>query len=459
MSGPAGRVFISYRRDDARGSTGRIYDRLVGRFGKNQVFMDVDTIALGVDFAEAIRQAVSTCQVLVAVIGPRWLTATDEDGRRRLDDPDDFVRLEIVAALERGIRVIPILVEGAVMPREQELPEDLVGLSRRNAHRMRHESFDSDTDRLLVGIEAILRDGVTIGPVSPAASPRPTAGVAAERRAATPTRLDEAQFLRSLDNDSYRDALGRLFDAATDVGMAFEWGSAGSSIRLYTPDRAEPLTVAWVFPDRAGWSGLRHLTLGYDTTSAASTPSVQDALNEYVSDVRLVPGATRARARALRAYTFAPEAVCAQQGQLERLLRDLSRKAEDSRHKTPDPATDEDVSVLVHPAFFITGPKSADKAPYYFMKVTNLSQDQEIVITHVWFDADPPVHLVMRERPLPARLRPAETWEGWKEAAALAHVSNIEESGRVLLSDGRTVRSRPNKDVPPVGYVAGPGSR
>jgi TIR domain len=103
MSGPASsRVFISYRRQESSGLAGRLYDWLAARFGNDQVFMDVDTIALGVDFAEVITQAVSTCQVLLAVIGPRWLDLTDENGQRRLDDPNDIVRLEIAAALERG---------------------------------------------------------------------------------------------------------------------------------------------------------------------------------------------------------------------------------------------------------------------------------------------------------------------------------------------------------------------
>jgi hypothetical protein len=134
---------------------GRLYDRLAGQFGDDQVFMDVDTIALGVDFAEVITQAVSTCEVLLAVIGPRWLTTTDEDGQRRLDDPDDIVRLEIAAALERDIRVIPILVEGAAMPRRSQLPDSLVKLARRNALIVRHESFRFDADRLLNTIEQI----------------------------------------------------------------------------------------------------------------------------------------------------------------------------------------------------------------------------------------------------------------------------------------------------------------
>jgi hypothetical protein len=123
----SGGVFISYRRQESSGLAGRLYDRLAARFGDDQVFMDVDTIALGVDFAEVITQAVSTCQVLLAIIGPRWLDVTDENGRRRLDDARDLVRLEIAAALQRNIRVIPILVEDAAMPPRQELPDDLAG--------------------------------------------------------------------------------------------------------------------------------------------------------------------------------------------------------------------------------------------------------------------------------------------------------------------------------------------
>src|SRR5512132_1517315 len=100
----SGRVFISYRRQEASGLAGRVHERLAARLGDDQVFMDVDTIALGMDFAAVITQAVSTCEVLLAIIGPTWLTATDEDGQRRLDDPDDIVRIEIAAALERDIR-------------------------------------------------------------------------------------------------------------------------------------------------------------------------------------------------------------------------------------------------------------------------------------------------------------------------------------------------------------------
>ena len=123
-----GGIFVSYRRQETSHLAGRLYDRLADRFGEGQVFIDVATIEPGVDFAEEIFRAVAACKVLLAVIGPAWLTAADERGRRRLDDPDDIVRLEIEAALSRGVRVIPILVEGAVMPTRQDLPESLAGL-------------------------------------------------------------------------------------------------------------------------------------------------------------------------------------------------------------------------------------------------------------------------------------------------------------------------------------------
>jgi hypothetical protein len=151
-----GGIFVSYRRQDSQDFAGRLYDRLADRFGADQVFMDVDTIEAGADFAEAINRAVAACTVLVAVIGPKWLTATDKRGRRRLDDPDDFVRLEIEAALARDVRVIPVLAQGTIMPGREDLPESLVRLARRNALFIRHESFRSDAVRLLAAIEQML---------------------------------------------------------------------------------------------------------------------------------------------------------------------------------------------------------------------------------------------------------------------------------------------------------------
>lgn len=152
-------IFLSYRRQESSHVAGRLYDRLVDRFGTGQVFIDVDAIEPGIDFTRAIDNAVSTCQVLLAVIGRQWLTATDEWGRRRLDDPADIVRLEIETALHRKVRVIPILVEDAAMPHWHDLPESLADLARRNAFIIRHESFRHDVERLVTVIEGIIFPG------------------------------------------------------------------------------------------------------------------------------------------------------------------------------------------------------------------------------------------------------------------------------------------------------------
>jgi hypothetical protein len=150
-----GGVFISYRRQETSDLAGRLYDRLADRFGQAKVFMDVDTIEPGTDFTDAITQAVGTCQVLVAVIGPQWLAASDKHGRRRLDNPDDLVRVEVEAALARGVRVIPLLAGGAEMPQRQELPDSLGELARRHALVVRHDSFRSDVARLITAIERV----------------------------------------------------------------------------------------------------------------------------------------------------------------------------------------------------------------------------------------------------------------------------------------------------------------
>jgi hypothetical protein len=143
------RVFISYRRDDSSTIVGRICDRLVRDLGDENVFKDIDNIPFGVDFVEYLDREVQKCGVLFAVIGPHWLQP-GSDGARRLDDPHDFVRIEIGSALRRGIPVVPLLVEGARMPREDELPDDLKPLARRNGTEIRRDpDFHVDMSRLL----------------------------------------------------------------------------------------------------------------------------------------------------------------------------------------------------------------------------------------------------------------------------------------------------------------------
>jgi hypothetical protein len=147
------RVFISYRREDGSHIAGRIYDWLIGQLGDGQVFMDVDSIELGLDFKDVITDAIGRCDLLVAVIGRQWATARDAAGHLRLADEDDLVRLEIEAALGRSIRVIPVLVDDAEMPTREQLPESLRALVRRNALKVRHDSFRPDVRRLLGVVE------------------------------------------------------------------------------------------------------------------------------------------------------------------------------------------------------------------------------------------------------------------------------------------------------------------
>jgi hypothetical protein len=124
------KIFISYRRDDSKAYAGRLHDHLSDHFGSDQIFMDIQAIDAGVDFIEVIEQAVGSCDVLVVLIGPQWSTMSDAEGKRRLADAHDFVRLEINTALERGIPVFPVLVDGAPMPKTGDLPDSLANLAR-----------------------------------------------------------------------------------------------------------------------------------------------------------------------------------------------------------------------------------------------------------------------------------------------------------------------------------------
>ena len=151
--GQHAKLFINYRREDTAPYAGRLYDRLVAHFGADQVFMDIDKIEPGEDFVEVIQRKVGACEIAIISIGPNWLSATDASGQRRLDDSEDFVRMEIVAALERKIRVIPVLVGGARMPRRQDLPEEIASLSRRNAIELSESRFHADVSRLIDSIE------------------------------------------------------------------------------------------------------------------------------------------------------------------------------------------------------------------------------------------------------------------------------------------------------------------
>jgi len=147
-------IFLSYRRQDSQSATGRLAERLDAHFGAERVFRDHDDIAAGLDFAESIRRAIQSATVLLVVIGPRWLAALDGAGRRRLDDPGDFVRLEIELALQGEVAIVPVLVEGATMPSAAELPASIAALSRSQAVELSDLRWRYDVDRLIETLQA-----------------------------------------------------------------------------------------------------------------------------------------------------------------------------------------------------------------------------------------------------------------------------------------------------------------
>ncbi len=148
------RIFISYRRSDSAAASGRIYDRLCMAFGEKAIFKDVDVIPPGANYPSLLNEAIARCDVLLAIIGSQWLTTVESNGQRRLDNPDDFVRIEIEAGLKRDdVLVIPVLVDAAAMPSTIDLPESLRQLTYRNAAIVRHDpDFNHDIARLITTI-------------------------------------------------------------------------------------------------------------------------------------------------------------------------------------------------------------------------------------------------------------------------------------------------------------------
>lgn len=161
-------IFISYRREDSEGHAGRLFEDLKSRFGARSVFMDVAGIEPGRDFRRVIEEQVASCGVLLAIIGKDWLDVVDAQGRRRLDDPADFVRLETASALRRDIPVIPVLVHDATMPRAEQLPDDLKDLAYRNSVELTHARWASDVQLLIAALLPYVDSAAPAAPPTPA---------------------------------------------------------------------------------------------------------------------------------------------------------------------------------------------------------------------------------------------------------------------------------------------------
>jgi TIR domain len=172
VSTPEPKIFISYRRGDAAGHAGRLYDAMAAQFEGRNVFMDVD-MAPGVDFVDRITKAVGACHVLLVIMGPRWATILDEEGNLRIAEREDFVRLEVETALQRPeVTVIPVLVAGAQVPEPDALPEGLRPLSRRHALELSDTRWHYDVQRLLGRLQQLLPG--TVAPKGQSAPPTPS---------------------------------------------------------------------------------------------------------------------------------------------------------------------------------------------------------------------------------------------------------------------------------------------
>jgi len=145
-------VFINYRGEDTHSYGALLYTELARRFGRNRVFLDAESIPAGADFATELLVRVRSARVLLAVIGPRWLSATDPTGQRRIDDSTDWIRRELAEAFTYGVRVIPVLTDQAQMPAEVELPADIAALSRCQYRRLRHREPTTDLARLVADL-------------------------------------------------------------------------------------------------------------------------------------------------------------------------------------------------------------------------------------------------------------------------------------------------------------------
>lgn len=209
-------IFISYRRGDSPAAAGRVYDRLEATYPNGELFMDVDGIEPGLDFVEVLNSRVATCDVLLAIIGRGWLDAADAAGRRRLTQENDFVRIEIEAALERNIRVIPVLVDGVEPPAADALPPGLAPLARRQAVRISHERFTSDMDVLIKSLLRIVPPSGAAAGAGPLPMPQPASP--------SPAQVQPAALIPP--PPSAGDRAARVLDGMAVKLMAREVGSA-----------------------------------------------------------------------------------------------------------------------------------------------------------------------------------------------------------------------------------------
>jgi hypothetical protein len=270
------RVFINYRRADTADVAGRLYDTLAARFGDDEVFMDIDDLEPGVDFQAVLNEAVEACDAVLAVIGRNWLTAMNQKGHRRLDDPDDYVRVELQTALERDALVIPLLVHGAEMPRSDELPPALRKLARRNALEMSNTRWTHDVRKLVETLEDVAEGQ----PGGRRWRRRRLAGIAAGGSVVVAAAVAGALALSS--GASHRSLTPIERAAATDAVSRLVRGNKGAcdvlAPELIARDYGAPVDC------RRVWEGHKGRRLRIERVAAAPHAVEVQALPSWVSD-------------------------------------------------------------------------------------------------------------------------------------------------------------------------------
>jgi hypothetical protein len=280
-SAAPGRIFISYRHKEDGMAAGWLVERLAGHFGKDQIFKDVDNIELGDDFVKVIADAVGRCDVLLALIGRKWLTIRGDDGRRRIDNPQDFVRLEIEAALQRDIRLIPVLIEGTPMPPVDQVPPSLAALVSRQALQFSAAHAEPELDRLIKALDKTLAD---------VRSEVPAEGAATEPEVATPAGQAGHVADTGRKNDP-AEATGNTTDTSAPPGktsapqptwsersrdMARKW--AAKPKKSPTGELVQPPATA----DQPSQVKLTRIP-----TPAVDLPALAEVLRQWYEDQRL----------------------------------------------------------------------------------------------------------------------------------------------------------------------------
>lgn len=265
------KIFVSYRRNDSPSATGRLQDALVQHFGDESVFVDVKDLVDGTKYRDAIDAALGSCSVMLVVIGPRWVDARDAEGRRKLDLEADIVRHEIRSAFARGIPVIPLLVEGAALPREQDLPDELRPLRDHQARELEYERWAADSRELLRVLET--RHGIAVQRRGEAAAIRPPEPPRA--REATPARAPSPDAARPATSPAPRSSGSAApWVIGTAIGCAGLAVIAVAGLAIYgstlPDDEGDEDVAPFVTPSPSAASAdLGNLRMRFDPTHLA----------------------------------------------------------------------------------------------------------------------------------------------------------------------------------------------